>query len=100
MAFTKGEIVLSLNGRDTGKLFCVLDTQDGFVSIVDGKGRKLATPKRKREKHLKGVGTSAHPAILGLQRGESVTDRSIRQALAAFRESEQTELEGTQLVKE
>lgn len=98
MAFTKGEIVLSLNGRDAGKLFCVLDTQDGFVSLVDGKGRKLATPKRKREKHLKGVGTSAHPAIQGLQRGESVTDRSIRQALAAFRESEQTKMEVTQFV--
>ena len=90
MAFNNGEIVLSLNGRDAGKLFCVVGTQNGFADIADGKGRKLATPKRKREKHLKGVGTSAHPAIQGLQRGEGVTDRSIREALAAFRESEQT----------
>lgn len=98
MAFTKGEIVLSLKGHDAGRLFCVLDAQDGFAIVADGKGRKLATPKRKREKHLKGVGTSAHPAILGLQRGESVSDRALRCALAAFRESEQTSMEVTQFV--
>ena len=98
MAFTKGEIVLSLKGHDAGRLFCVLGTQDGFALIADGKGRKLATPKRKRESHLRRVGTSAHPAILGLQRGESVSDRALRSALAAFRESEQTSMEGNQFV--
>ena len=75
MAYTKGEIVLSLKGHDAGGLFCVLDAQDGFVRIVDGKGRKLAAPKRKRESHLRRVGTSAHPAIVRLQRGEGVSDR-------------------------
>ena len=98
MAFTKGEIVLSLKGRDAGGLFCVLSTQDDFALIADGKGRKLAAPKRKRVKHLAGVGTSAHPAIVRLQRGESVSDRALRAALAAFRDSEQTDMEGTQFV--
>lgn len=98
MAYTKGEIVLSLKGHDAGKLFCVLDARDGFAAIADGKGRKLATPKRKRVSHLKGVGTSAHPAIVRLQRGESVSDRALRRALAAFRDSEQTSMEGNQFV--
>lgn len=98
MAYTKGEIVLSLKGHDAGRLFCVLDTRDGFALIADGKGRKLAAPKRKRESHLRGVGTSAHPAIVRLQRGESVSDRALRQALAAFRDSEQTKMEVNQFV--
>lgn len=98
MAFTKGEIVLSLKGHDAGGLFCVLDAEDGFALIADGKGRKLAAPKRKREKHLAGVGTSAHPAIQRLQRGESISDRALRAALAAFRDSEQTIMEVTQFV--
>ncbi len=98
MAYTKGEIVLSLKGHDAGKLFCVLDAQNGFASIVNGKERKLATPKRKRESHLRRVGTSAHPAITRLQRGEGVSDRAIRGALAAFRESEQTNMEVNQFV--
>ena len=98
MVYTKGEIVLSLKGHDAGKLFCVLDTQGEYVLIADGKGRKLAAPKRKRSKHLAGVGTSAHPAIARLQRGESISDRALRAALAAFRDSEQTTMEGNQFV--
>lgn len=99
MAYTKGEIVLSLKGHDAGGLFCVVDTTgDGFALIADGKGRKLAAPKRKRERHLSGVGTSAHPAIVRLQRGESVSDRALRRALAAFRDSEQTKMEVNQFV--
>ena len=82
------EIVLSLAGHDKGKLFFVLREEGEYVLLADGKGRKLATPKRKRKKHIQSVGTSAHPAILGLQRGEPVTDRALRRALAAFRDSD------------
>ena len=98
MAYTTGEIVLSLKGHDAGGLFCVVSTEGGFAQIADGKGRKLAAPKRKAIRHLRGVGTSAHPAIVRLQRGEGVSDRAIRCALAAFRESEQTNMEVNQFV--
>ena len=82
------EIVLSLAGHDQGKLFCVIGAEEDFVLLADGKGRKLDAPKKKRRKHVRGVGTSAHPAIARLQRGEPVTDRALRQALAAFRVSD------------
>ena len=49
MAYTKGEIVLSLKGRDAGGLFCVVDAQDGFALRAVGKGRRLAGPTRSRE---------------------------------------------------
>ena len=82
------QIVLSLAGHDKGKLFCVIGAEGDFVLLADGKERKLDAPKRKRRKHVRGVGTSAHPAILGLQRGEAVSDRQLRAALAAFRDSD------------
>lgn len=81
-------IVLSLAGHDRGQLFLVLKEEGDFVLLADGKGRKLATPKRKRRKHVQSVGTSAHPAVLGLHRGEAVSDRQLRAVLAAFRDSE------------
>lgn len=93
------EIVLSLAGHDQGKLFCVIGVEEDFVLLADGKGRKLDAPKRKRRKHVRGVGTSAHPAILGLQRGEPVTDRALRQALAAFRASDPDRRGGKALVE-
>ena len=82
------EIVLSLAGHDKGKLFFVLREEGEYVLLADGKGRKLATPKRKRKKHIQSVGTSAHPAAQWLHRGEAVSDRQLRAALAAFRDSD------------
>ena len=67
------------------------DDASDFVLLADGGERKLDAPKRKRRKHVRGAGTSAHPAILGLQRGEPITDRSLRRALAAFRDSDPEE---------
>lgn len=58
------EIVLSLAGHDKGKLFCVIGAEGDFLLLADGKGRKLDAPKRKRTKHVRGVGTSAHPGNL------------------------------------
>ena len=89
MELKQHQIVLSVAGHDKGKLFCVLDTQDDFVLLADGKERKLDAPKRKRCKHVRGVGISAHPAIVRLQRGEPVQDSDLRRALAAFRDSDQ-----------
>lgn len=82
------QIVLSLAGHDRGRLFFVVKEEGAFFYLADGKGRKLATPKRKAVKHLRIVGTSAHPAAQALHRGEAVSDRQLRAALAAFRDSD------------
>lgn len=81
------EIVLSLAGHDKGQFFCVIRVEEGYCLLADGKGRKLDAPKRKSIKHLRRAGTSAHPAIERLQRGGKCSDRALRAALAAFRES-------------
>ena len=93
------EIVLSLAGHDQGKLFCVIGAEEDFVLLADGKGRKLDAPKKKRRKHVRGVGTSAHPAIARLQRGAPITDPALRQALAAFRASDPDRRGGKALVE-
>ena len=87
-ATNQTEIVLSLAGHDKGRLYFVLKEEGDRVLVADGKGRKLATPKLKSRKHLRSVGTSAHPAAARLHRGEAVSDKQLRAALAAFRESE------------
>ncbi len=83
-----GKIVLSLAGNDRGQFYCVVGMREDRILVADGKRRKLDAPKEKSIRHLQSVGTSAHPAILRLQRGEPVTDRQLRRALAAFRLSD------------
>lgn len=48
-----GQVVRSIAGRDMGRLFIILSIiDDSYVTIVDGKYRKLANPKKKKMKHL------------------------------------------------
>lgn len=44
MELSKSDVVLSLAGRDQGMLFFVVDTDGVYVSLVNGKERKLENP--------------------------------------------------------
>ena len=48
MDISKSDIIISLAGRDKGKLFYVVDVEENFVLIADGKGRKLEKLQKKR----------------------------------------------------
>lgn len=48
-----GQVVISKSGRDKGRWFLVKDLVDHqFVTLVDGKLRRLVKPKRKKIIHL------------------------------------------------
>ena len=86
MGLEKAQIVRSLAGRDSGGLLCVMDAQDGWLLLADGKRRRVARPKRKQEKHVQPVGSWNHPVMEKVRTGQPVRDRELRAALAAFRE--------------
>ena len=88
MSNTKGSIVLANAGRDQDGLFFVVGEADGFVLLADGKRRKLEHPKRKNPVHVCPVLSEGfdHIVIRKLTEGTPVTNRELRQALAAFKE--------------
>ena len=87
-----GWIVQASAGRDKDGVFCVVGVEEEpeRLLLADGKRRRAACPKRKKRKHvlpLAGGQTEFHhPAIQKLKRGEPVSDRELRRALAAFKE--------------
>ena len=85
MTFSVGDVVRSVAGHDRGELFLVLREEGDFLWLVDGKGRKLETPKKKRRKHVVSAGVWTHPVTVRLKEGGPVLDSEIRRALAAFR---------------
>lgn len=53
----KGQLALSLAGRDKKRVFMIVEQLDeNFVLIADGQLRKTNNPKRKKLKHLKLLG--------------------------------------------
>lgn len=85
-----GWIVQATAGRDKEGFFFVVgvDEETKRLLLADGKRRKAARPKAKQPAHVQPVelGDFDHPVIRKLQQKETVSDRELRKALAAFRE--------------
>lgn len=86
MNLERGEIVQSQSGHDAGRIHYVLEAEEDFLRLVDGKHRKIEAPKRKRRKHVISLGIWTHPVTDRIQKGDLVLDSEIRRALAAFRD--------------
>ena len=84
MDISKSDIVLSLAGRDKGKLFYVIDTEDNYVLLADGKGRKLENPKRKKLKHVRRVSRTETRVATKILNGDKVLNSELRRDLATF----------------
>ncbi|MEG0035723.1 MAG: KOW domain-containing RNA-binding protein [Oscillospiraceae bacterium] len=78
------DIVFSLAGHDKGRVYVVLDTNGKYAHLVDGKIRKLSSPKRKSIKHLR-FGKLGTPELAEALSGGTATDSVIRKELAKFR---------------
>lgn len=84
MDIVKSNIVKSTAGRDEGDLFFVLDTQEEFLLLADGKRRRVESPKRKKRKHVSFVGESHSVVAEKIRSSEKITNSELRKALAAF----------------
>ena len=84
MKIDTADIVISLNGRDEGKRFLVIGTQDEYSFIADGKSRRIEKPKRKKNKHLLLEDRDNGLAAQKLISGEKVANSEIRRVLAGY----------------
>ncbi len=80
-SFVPGRVTQSIQGRDRGGFFLVLENEgNGMVKIADGQRHKLANPKRKKTMHLR-----AKPVLLDLEtlrpEGGRLQDSDLRRAL-------------------
>ena len=84
MDISKSDIIESLAGRDKGKLFYVIETEENFVLIADGRGRKLENPKRKKLKHVRRVSRTETRVAAKILNGDKVLNSELRRDLATF----------------
>ena len=82
MDISKSDIVISTAGRDKDELFYVIETEENFVFIADGKGRKIENPKRKKLKHVRRVTRTDSRVAEKLRNGDKVLNSELRRDLA------------------
>ena len=88
----KGCVVLSTAGRDKGLYFVVLDVEDNYALIVDGKLRRVDSPKRKKIKHLMYAGIIPSDKLLSkIEAGIALEDAEVKKAMNLFLTEEETQ---------
>jgi len=79
---TIADVVVSTAGRDQGQLFYVLEADDIYLTLADGKGRTIEKPKRKKRKHANKVLRSETRVAAKLRAGDKVLNSELRRDLA------------------
>ena len=81
-----GQFVTSKAGHDKGTLYVVSNLEEEFVYLCDGRLKLLASPKKKRMKHVQPI-NEAVDAVLQkrLIDGEKVYDEEVRYAIKQYK---------------
>ena len=74
-ALERGTLMLSLAGRDKGRLLAVVEAGENSVLVCDGKERPVQRPKSKNIRHLKSTG-------IKLSEESLLTNKALRKAIA------------------
>ena len=74
MSIERGQVILSLAGRDSGEYAVVIDSTESTVTVANGKSRPMARPKMKNLKHVQ-------VTAYRLNISEMATDRWLRREL-------------------
>ena len=84
MEIDRSSLVVSKAGRDQGQLFYVIDADEQYVYLADGKSRRLEKPKRKKRKHIEQIPRTESRIAEKIRNGEKVLNSELRKELASF----------------
>ena len=76
------DVVVSVAGRDAGKWFYVIEMDETYLYLVNGKDRILEKPKRKKRKHAEKVLRSETRVAAKIRAGDKVLNSELRRDLA------------------
>ncbi len=68
----KGDLILSNKGKEKNQYFVIMNVDEKFAYIVDGKRLKLTNPKKKNMKHIQKASKNKFPTELFAVNNENV----------------------------
>ena len=76
------DVVVSTAGHDAGELFYVMDMDETYLYLANGKDRTLDKLKRKKRKHVQKVLRSETRVAEKILHGDKVLNSELRRDLA------------------
>ena len=84
MDVARSDVVRSCAGRDSGQLFFVVELDESYVYLADGKGRRVEKPKRKKRKHVELLPRRDSRVAEKIRNGDKVLNSELRRELAVI----------------
>ena len=84
MEVERSDIVRSCAGRDRGQMFFIVELDETYVYLADGKGRRLENPKRKKRRHIELLPRSDSRVADKIRSGDKVLNSELRRELAVY----------------
>lgn len=93
-----GQLVRSIQGRDRGRWYLVVDRdKDGFLYVADGVYRSVTRPKKKNPKHLLLWQAVAADVAAALDQGQKITDAEVQEGLQEIIPMEEQDVNGEEV---
>ncbi len=83
--YSKGQVVFSKSGRDKSLPFIVVDFDENYVYLADGKLRLLEKPKKKKKMHVQICNDIIEEIKSKLENNLYLNDADLRKALKPYR---------------
>ena len=80
--FECGMLAWSRAGHDSGQLYVIMDVQDEYVFLTDGRLRPIEKPKKKKKKHVQVI--RQIPEELTQLAANNVKNEDIRRVIRRF----------------
>ena len=88
------DVVVSTAGRDKDKWYYVVNMDDTYLFLANGKDRRIENPKRKKRKHAVKVLRSETRVAAKLLAGDKVLNSELRRDLAYLAKLQSNNLGG------
>ncbi len=86
-----GQFVFSKAGHDKGTLYVVAAEEEDHVYLCDGRLKTLASPKKKRRRHVQPVKAAVDADLQKrMANGGNVYDEEVRRAIKLYKEQRQS----------
>ena len=80
-----GQIVQSLQGRDKGDFYIVLEVNSQFARLADGKSKTILTPKKKNLLHIRPTNVVITEIAEKLKNGITINNQMVYHSLYEYK---------------
>lgn len=85
MKIEKGAFVISKAGHDYNSLYVILECDDEYVYLSDGKIRTVENPKKKKIKHIQVTNHLAPGISEKIEQGAAIINEDIKRAIKMYK---------------